>query len=66
MTVIVGLGILSLMNIVATIVTPLLANATGDDDEAEADPAKARRYQRNLAFLTDNVLNAIEAFSNKQ
>jgi len=72
MTVIVGLGLLSFLNIVATVATPFLSSFTsakslsGDDEVDEAEDATtARRYQRNLRFITDNVLNAIESFSDK-
>ena len=64
MTVIVGLGLLSFLNIVATVATPFLASFTsGGDDDSEDETTTARRYQRNIRFLTDNVLNAIESFS---
>ena len=72
MTVMVGLGAISLMNIIVSIAMPLFATWTGagdtaaDKDGKPADTAAtARRYQRNIAFLADNVLNAIEAFGNQ-
>lgn len=68
MTVIVGLGLLSFLNIVATVASPLLSSFLSGGDEEDAGEEKtdnARRYQRNLRFLTDNVLNAIESFSDK-
>jgi len=66
MTVIVGLGLLSFLNIVATVATPFLSSFTSDDEvDEEEDATSARRYQRNLRFITDNVLNAIESFSDK-
>jgi len=69
MTVVVGLGLLSFLNIIATVATPFLAAFTGGDDEGDSGEEKtgddARRYQRNLRFLTDNVLNAIESFGDK-
>jgi len=67
MTVIVGLGLLSFLNIVATVATPFLSSFTSGDDEVDEaeDATTARRYQRNLRFITDNVLNAIESFSDK-
>ena len=69
MTVIVGLGLLSFLNIIATVATPFLGAFFGGDDEGDSGEEKtgddARRYQRNLRFLTDNVLNAIESFGDK-
>ena len=44
-----------------------IAKSLSGDDEADEDEeaTTARRYQRNLRFITDNVLNAIESFSDK-
>ena len=75
MTVVVGLGLLSFLDIVFSlvglgfpIITSFLGGKGKDKDkepEGEDKSDEARRYQRNLRFLTDNVLNAIESFSDK-
>merc|ERR1712048_1213961 len=64
-----GLGVLSLLNILTDVAGALLNKnekpaSSNADDKSPAKP-DARRYQRNIAFLADNVLNAIEAFSDK-
>ena len=64
---IIFLGVLSFINIVATVVTPWLAGLGGDDgdDAAEKNVEKGRRYQRNINMMADYVLNGIESFAKK-
>jgi len=67
---IIFLGVLSFINIVATVVTPWLAGLGGDSDDGgderiEKNVEKGRRYQRNINMLADYALNSIEAFANK-
>ena len=57
---IVFLGVLSFINIVATVVTPWLAglgkgDGDGDDKPAEKDIEKGRRYQRNINMIKKNA-----------
>merc|ERR1712020_319264 len=60
---IIFLGVLSFINIVATVVTPWLAGLGGGGDERiEKNVEKGRRYQRNINMLADYALNSIEAF----
>ena len=68
MAVVVGLGVLSLINILATVIVPWLSNLGDDDDDAddqEDGVQKGRRYQRNINMAADYVLNAIEGFAKK-
>ena len=61
--IIVGLGLLSLFNIVLTIVTPFLTKGMDKEDEAPADePAAGRsvRGARNIMNLANNVLEAVQ------
>ena len=65
---IIFLGVLSFINIIATVVTPWLAGLGGDDggdDAAEKNVEKGRRYQRNINMMADYVLNGIESFAKK-
>jgi len=70
MGLIVFLGGLSLINILATVVTPWLTNLGGSDDDNEEktikkDVEKGRRFQRNINMMADYVLNGIESFATK-
>lgn len=65
-TVVIGLGLLSLINIVATVVTPWFSNLGSDEDDEEEDRVeKGRRFQRNINLMADAVLNGIETFGKK-
>ena len=62
--IIIGLGLLSLFNIVLTIITPLL-NKKDDAAAAPADDADAAARGFNnmdLAIMANNVMEAIEKF----
>ena len=68
MTVVIGLGFLSVINIVVTAVTPWLSGFAGGEkpaEDAEKPAEKGRRYQRNINYMAENVLNLIESFSKK-
>ena len=69
MGLIVFLGVMSFINILATVVTPWIAGLGGDsddgDDAAEKNVEKGRRYQRNINMMADYVLNGIESFAKK-
>ena len=63
---IVFLGVLSFINIIATVVTPWLNNIGGDDEEEKSiDTEKGRMYQRQINTMADYVLNGIESFAQK-
>ena len=57
MPVIIGLGLLSLFNIVLTIITPLLKKP---EETKPKDAAETARQQRNVIELASNVMEAIQ------
>eukprot|EP00094_Tigriopus_californicus_P009035 TCALIF_08709-PA protein Name:"Protein of unknown function" AED:0.44 eAED:0.44 QI:0/0/0.5/0.5/1/1/2/119/126 len=66
--VIIGLGLLSFFNIVLTVLTPLFSKTSkSDTDAAEtpATPADAARMSRNMMYMANNVMEAIEKFKNQ-
>ena len=66
---VVFLGVLSLINILATVFVPWISNLGGGDEDEEKsiekNVEKGRRYQRNINMVADYVLNGIESFANK-
>eukprot|EP00095_Tigriopus_kingsejongensis_P008192 maker-scaffold895_size84271-snap-gene-0.27 protein:Tk08192 transcript:maker-scaffold895_size84271-snap-gene-0.27-mRNA-1 annotation:"membrane protein" len=70
--VVVGLGLLSFFNILLTIFTPLFSKKPAADksDTAAptaattppADPAASARMSRNMMYLANNVLEAIQKY----
>jgi hypothetical protein len=70
MGLIVFLGVLSLINIFATVITPWFTGLGADEEEEEKGITKknvetGRRYQRNINLMADYVLNGIENFAQK-
>ena len=66
--IIIGLWLLSLFNIVLTIITPLLNKKDEAAAADDADPADAARGFNNmdLAIMANNVMEAIEKFQKQQ
>ena len=71
MGLIVFLGVLSLINIFATVITPWFTGLGADDEEesekgiTKKNVETGRRYQRNINLMADYVLNGIENFAQK-
>ena len=60
MMAIIGLGVISLINTIATIAVPFFVGK-----DAEETPEDAARRMRMLHYVRDNVIDGIQAFAEK-